>query len=210
MFPYKRFYKTYQLLKIRNSILSTLGVTKSLIQERRIIEWTCTTWDLWNLIQVEALLTRSLTSPVYTFPCWGEVGRCVSLLPIWWFLFGGGVSFVFYLFLFLKGSMYVANCWGVGSEALWNHANCVPGCGVTLLLRSCSSRKISSVIRALRRGFVLLFRNAEFPVAGPSALMKGLLLGTAGESWSGPWQDSSEESLDLVLGLWWAGSCIVC
>lgn len=123
---------------------------------------------------------------------------------VWWWVF-----WVFlFICLFLKGNMYVANCWGVCFEALWNHTNCVPGCGVTLLLGSCSSRKISSVVRALRRGFVLLFWNAEIPVAGPSALMKGLLLGTAGESWSGPWQDSSEESLDLVLSLWWAGSCI--
>lgn len=102
---------------------------------------------------------------------------------------------------------HVTNCWGASFETWRNDTNCMPGRGVTLLLHRCSSRKISA-IHALRRGFVLLFWNPEFPVAGLGIHIRGLLLGMVGESWTGPWMDSSEESLNLVLGLWWAGSWI--
>lgn len=100
--------------------------------------------------------------------------------------------------------MCVANRWGVCFETLWIHTNFVPGCGDTFLLHRCINRKILAM-HALRRGFVLLFWNPAFPLAGPSMRAKVLLLGAVDESCTGLWQGSSEESLNLVLGLWWAG-----
>lgn len=91
------------MLKVRSSILLTLNVTESHSAKIKIIQWTCTTWDLWNLMQVESVLTRSLSSPVYTFPFWGKVGRC---LPSGCVVFCLG----FYDIFFLKGIMCVANC----------------------------------------------------------------------------------------------------
>lgn len=75
----KTFYKMQQMLKVRSSILLTLNVTEPHSAKIKIIQWTCTTWDLWNLMQVEALLTRSLSSPVYTFPFLRESGKVSSL-----------------------------------------------------------------------------------------------------------------------------------
>ena len=106
---------------------------------------------------------------------------------------------------FLKGNMYVANHWGVCFGTLWNHTSCVPSRGVTLLSRRCGSRKVSA-IHARRRGFIPLLWSPEFPVAGPGLLVKDWCLGTVDENWTGLWQDSSEESLNLLVGLWWAGS----
>lgn len=176
------------MLKVRSSILLTLNVTEPHSAKIKIIQWTSTTWDLWNLMQVEALLTRSLSSPVYTFPFWGKVGRC---LPSGCVVFCLRVYHVF----FLKGIMCVANC------LLWDIVECpslLPGCEIALFLHRCSSRRISATLTA-GRGFVLCFWNPRVPRAGLSTCTGGLLLGSVPENWAGLLQDSSEEVLSLVL-----------
>lgn len=128
-------------------------------------------------------------------------GRCVFPPCAWRCLFLN-----YYIFSFLKGNMYVANCWGVCFETLWKHIHCVPDCGVTLLLRR-SSNKISA-IRALGGYLVVLSWNPELHRTGLGTHGKGLLLGTVDESWSSLWQYLSEERLNLFLGLWWVGTWV--
>lgn len=54
--------------------------------------------------------------------------------------------------------------------------------------------------------------SSETQSSGQGIRIKGLLLCTAGENWTGLWMDSSEENLSLVLGPWcdwsWTGSWI--
>lgn len=146
------------------------------------IRRTSTTRDPQDLIQVEALLTRSLTNPVFTFPCWVRGGGKV-LHPC-----------VCFLSFFSEGNTYVANCWGACSEALKARWPCaLPWSCSPFSPRWGSTRKVSAV-RVLRRDFSRSRRTHE-----------GWLLVSADDRWVGPWQDSSEESLNLLWGPCWAG-----
>lgn len=72
------------------------------------IRRTSTTRDPQDLIQVEALLTRSLTNPVFTFPCWVRGGGKV-LHPCVCFL-----SFFFWR-QYIRSKLLGSLLWGTES-----------------------------------------------------------------------------------------------
>lgn len=99
---------------------------------------------------------------------------------------------------FSEGSTYTANCWGACSETLCNHADPLPCRGVVLLS--------PHVGVAPGRFLPSAFSGGTFP--GPGTHVEGCFLVSADDRWVGPWQDSSEESLNLLQGRCWAGPCL--